>query len=99
MNQPRALTLLRITVLARGVRLRIDESVGDAAVVEGVGEAAGQDIVEDGAWSARELRPDDLHACGYPGGGVLLRGDVLEPEPCGILVDDGSHAIIVEDHF
>ena len=56
--------------------------------MEGVGEAAGQDLVEDGAGAAaaaEEVRPDDLHAGLDPRRGVLLGGHVLEMEPCGSL--------------
>ena len=76
-----------LPVLASRVRLRVDEAVGDASVVEGVGEAAGQDLVEDGAGAAasraeeEEVRPDHLHAGLDPRRGVLLGGHVLEMEP------------------
>ena len=53
--------------------------------MECVGEAAGEDLVEDGAGAALEVRPHDLHASVDPGRGVLLRGRVLEMEPCGSL--------------
>ena len=58
---------MRVPVLARRVRLRVDESVGDTAVVEGVGEAAAQDLVEDGAGAAMGMRPHNLHLGFDPG--------------------------------
>ena len=58
-------------VLALGVRFRVDKAVGDAAVVKGVGEAAGKDLVEDSGRAAGEVRIEDFHPGVDPGGGVL----------------------------
>ena len=80
-----------VPVVAIGVRLRVDEPVGGAPVVECVGEAAGEDLVEDGAGAAaaeaEEVRPRDLHAGVDPGRGELVGAYILQVEPHRSLVE------------
>ena len=81
-----------VPVVAIGVRLRVDEPVGGAPVVECVGEAAGEDLVEDGAGTAakaEQVRPHDLQAGVDPGGGELVGADVIQREPDRSLKKEG----------
>ena len=67
--------------------------------MEGIGEAAAQDFVEDGAGAAVGMRPNDLHPGFDPGRGVLLGANFFELDPRGSLVEEGDIKKMNTYHF